>query len=147
MKMLTVEQFAKKFDMAILKQDTQEAAIREACKTVKEYNLADLYTTPCWSHIVASELKGTGVYAGVAVGFPYGTNTSKAKFIEIEETLRMGCAAMDMVINIGALKDKNYDLVKYEIKELVNMCGKDALSKVIYEVCFLTDEEIAILTL
>ena len=59
----------------------------------------------------------------------------------------MGCAAMDMVINIGALKDKNYDLVKYEIKELVNMCGKDALSKVIYELCFLIDEEIAILTL
>lgn len=144
--MLTVEQYAKKFDMALLKQNTQEAAIREACKTARDYNLAAFYTTPCWSHIVAEELKGTDVRAGVAVGFPYGTNTSKAKFIEIEETLKMGCNAMDMVVNIGALKDKNYDLVKYEVKELVNMCGKDALSKVIYEVCFLSDEEIAALT-
>ena len=58
----------------------------------------------------------------------------------------MGCSAMDMVVNIGALKDKNYDLVKYEVKELVNLCGKDALSKVIYEVCFLSDEEISALT-
>jgi deoxyribose-phosphate aldolase len=144
--MLTAEQFAKVFDMAVLKQDTQEAAIREACKTAREYNLAALYTTPCWSHIVASELKGTDVRAGAGIGFPYGTNTSKAKFIEMEETLKLGCTALDMVINIGALKDKNYDLVKNEIKQLVNVCGKDALAKIIYEVCFLTDEEIAVLT-
>jgi len=144
--MLTVEQFAKVFDMAILKQNTQEAAIREGCRVAKEYNLAAFYSTPCWSHIVASELKGTTVRAGVGIGFPYGTNLSKAKFVEIEETLKLGCNSIDMVVNIGALKDKNYDLVRNEIKELVNMCGDNALTKVIFEVCFLTDEEIAILT-
>jgi deoxyribose-phosphate aldolase len=144
--MLTVEQYAKKFDMAVLAQNTQEAAIREACATARRYNLAALYTTPCWSAIVAAELQGTDVRAGVGIGFPYGTNTSKTKFFEIEETLGMGCTSIDMVINIGALKDKNYTLVKEEIKGLVNRCDRKALAKVIYEVCFLTEEEIAALT-
>ena len=144
--MLTAEQFAKLFDMAVLAQNTQEAAIREACETARDYKLAALYTTPCWSHIVTSELKGTDVLAGGAVGFPYGTLTSKAKAFEIEELLNMGCGAIDMVVNIGALKDKNYKLVEGEIREQVRLCGKDALSKVIFEVCFLTDEEIATLT-
>jgi len=142
----TVEQYAKVFDMAVLKQDTQEDAIREACATARDYNLAAMYTTPCWSRIVADALKGSDVRAGVAVGFPYGTNTSRAKFAEIEETLGLGCSAMDMVVNIGALKDKNYQLVKDEISTLVNLCGDQALSKVIYEVCFLTDDEITALT-
>ena len=144
--MLTAEQFAKLFDMAVLAQNTQEAAIREACETARDYKLSALYTTPCWSHIVTSELKGTDVLAGGAVGFPYGTLTSKAKAFEIEELLNMGCGAIDMVVNIGALKDKNYKLVENEIREQVRLCGKNALSKVIFEVCFLTDEEIATLT-
>lgn len=144
--MLTVEKFAKVFDMAVLKQDTQEIAIREACALARHYDLAALYTTPCWSHVVASELKGSDVRAGVAVGFPYGTNTSRAKFVEIEETLGLGCSAMDMVVNIGALKDRNYGLVRKEISTLVDLCGADTLSKVIYEVCFLTDPEITALT-
>lgn len=144
--MLTVEQYAKKFDMAILKQNTQEAAIREGCKTARDYNLAAFYTTPCWSHIVVDELKNSDVRPGIGIGFPYGTNTSKSKIFEIEEALKLGCTAIDMVVNIGALKDKDYNLVNYEVKELVNMCGSQALSKVIYEVGFLSDEEIAALT-
>lgn len=144
--MLTVEEFAKVFDMAVLKQDTQEAAIRSACAQARDYRLAALYTTPCWSHVVAEELAGTDVRAGAAIGFPYGTNTTKAKMSEVEETLAMGCTAMDMVVNIGALKDGNLDLVRTEVRSLVDLCRGKAISKVIYEVCFLTDDEIRTLT-
>lgn len=144
--MLTVEQFAKCFDMAVLAPDTQRAAIIEACDTAKEYNLAAFYTNNCWSELVANELKGSDVRAGGAIGFPYGAVLSKVKYLEMEELLKYGCTALDMVINIGALKDKNYKLVEGEIKEQVRSCGKVALSKVIIEVGFLTDDEIAAVT-
>lgn len=144
--MLTAEQYAKVFDYAILKQNTQEAEIRSGCEIAKKYKFAAMYTTPCWAHITAKELRGTGVHAGVGISFPYGTSYTKAKFLEIEESLKLGCTAIDLVTNIGALKDKNYALVKSEVKQLVAMCGTQALTKVIYEVCFLTDEEIGILT-
>ena len=144
--MLTVGQFAKVFDMAVLAQDTQEAAIRLACEKARRYQLAALYTTPCWSHVVADELAGSGVRVGVGIGFPYGTPTSRIKLAEAEEALALGCTALDMVINIGALKDGNLGLVRGEVRSLVQLCGDDALAKVIYEVCFLTDDEIRTLT-
>ena len=68
---LTVEQFAKVFDMAVLAPNTQEAAIRNACRQAKAYNIAAMYTTPCWTKVVAEELAGTDVHVGVGIGFPY----------------------------------------------------------------------------
>ncbi len=144
--MLTVDQYAKVFDYAILKQNTQETDIRKGCENARKYKFAAMYTTPCWAHVTTEELRGTGVHAGTGISFPYGTSYSKAKFLEIEESLKLGCTAIDLVTNIGALKDKNYALVRNEISELVRLCGTQALCKVIYEVCFLTDEEIAALT-
>lgn len=144
--MLSVEQFAKVFDMAVLAQNTQEAAIREACEKARTHKLAALYTTPCWSHVVTQELAGTGVRAGVGIGFPYGTTTTRVKLTEAEEMLSLGCTALDMVVNIGALKDGNVELVRDEVRSLVRLCGEDALAKVIYEVCFLTDDEIRTLS-
>jgi deoxyribose-phosphate aldolase len=143
---LTVPQFAKIFDLAVLAPDTRLATVRAACATARDYDLAALYTNPCWSGVVAGELAGTGVRAGVAVGFPYGATTTRAKLTEVEETLALGCTAMDMVVNIGALKDGDLALVRGEVRSLVGLCRGTALSKVIFEVGFLTDDEIRVLT-
>lgn len=144
--MLTAEQFAKVFDMAVLKQDTGEAAIREAARTAKKYRLAAMYTTPCWTAVVAEELAGSGVEVGVALAFPYGTHTFAVKKFEMEDALKNGGTALDMVINIGALKDGDFRTVRREIEGLTTFCRGRALSKVILEVGLLTNEEIAAAT-
>lgn len=141
--MLTVEQFAKVFDMALLKQDTRESAIREAARTARKYGMAALYTTPCWTGAVAEELAGSDVRVGAALAFPYGTLTSAVKMAEIDDALANGANALDMVVNIGALKDGNHRLVRGEIQDFADKCRGRALSKVILEVGLLSDEEIA----
>lgn len=144
---LTVEQFAKVFDMAVLAPNTQEAAIRNACRQAKAYNIAAMYTTPCWTKVVAEELAGTDVHVGVGIGFPYGTPTTEIKMAEIDDAITNGATSLDMVINIGALKDGNLELTRKEIQGLVDKArAAGCLSKVIIEVGFLTDEEIATVT-
>ena len=144
--MLSVAQFAKVFDMAVLKQDTQAAAIRAACAAARSHGVAAMYTTPTWTTLVAQELDGSDVRTGVAIGFPYGTSTTRTKIAEMDEALELGGTALDMVVNIGALKDRDLALVRREVRALVERCPDGVLSKVIYEVCFLSDDEIRVLT-
>ena len=144
---LTVERFAKCFDMAVLAQNTQEEAIRQACRDARAHNLAAMYTTPCWTKVVAEELAGSDVRVGVGISFPYGTLTTKMKMAEIDDAIANGANSIDMVINIGALKDGRFDLVREEIQGLVDKAkAAGALSKVIIEAALLTDEEIAAVT-
>lgn len=141
--MLTVEQYAKKFDMAVLAQDTVESAIRTGAEGAREHDLAAYYTTPTWTPVVAEVLQGSDVHVGVALTFPYGTLTTRVKRAEIEDALEIGGTALDMVINIGALKSGDLDLVDREIAMVADRCREaGALSKVILEVGLLTDEEI-----
>jgi deoxyribose-phosphate aldolase len=144
--MYTVEEFAKRFDLAYLSPNFQEKDIIEACDIAKKYKVANVNVNSCWAELVKRELEGSGVGPSAVIGFPYGTAISKAKYIELEEMVKIGCKACDMVINVGALKDKNYGLVESEIKEFVRICGKECATKLIFEVGFLTDEEIATLT-
>jgi deoxyribose-phosphate aldolase len=144
--MFTVEEFAKHFDLAYLSQNFQEKDIIEACNIAKKYKVANVNVNSCWAGLVKRELEGSGVGPSAVIGFPYGTAISKAKYVELEEMVQLGCKACDMVINIGALKDKNYGLVEAEIKEFVRICGKECATKLIFEVGFLTDDEIATLT-
>lgn len=144
---LTVERFAKVFDMAILAPDTREEAIRTGCRQAREYNIAAFYTTPCWTKVVAEELEGSDVLVGVGIGFPYGTPTTAIKMAEIDDAIANGATTLDMMINIGALKDGNMDLMRAEIGGLAKKAKeKGLLCKVILEVALLTDEEIAIAT-
>ena len=146
MNMYTVEEFAKHFDLAYLSPNFQEKDIIDACNIAKKYKVANVNVNSCWAGLVKKELEGSGVGPSAVIGFPYGTAVSKAKYAELEEMVKLGCKACDMVINVGAFKDKNYALVEAEIKEFVRICGKDCDTKLIFEVGFLTDEEIATLT-
>lgn len=132
----------KLFDHSVLPKNTTEKDIREGCKLAVKYNCAAFYSsTHFWTPIVKDELAGSNVLVATAIDFPFGASPSKVKAFETECAVKAGCKAIDTVINVGALKDKRYDVIKEELSDFKKAAG-DAITKVILEVCFLTDEEI-----
>lgn len=143
---LTVPQYAKHFDMALHLQSSTEDDIRKHAQTARDAGVAACYTNSFWTPVVADVLKGSDVRVGTAISFPYGCTSTAMKFAEIEEGLELGATAVDMVVNIGAVHDGNYLLVEKELVGLVDRCKDKAITKLIFEVGFLTDEQIADLT-
>ncbi|MGB7594390.1 MAG: deoxyribose-phosphate aldolase [Erysipelotrichaceae bacterium] len=134
----------KLFDHSVLPKQTTEKEIREGCREAIKYNCAAFYTAnPYYTPIVVEELKGTDILVGCGIGFPFGSQPSAVKAFETRYAVEHGCQAVDTTINIGAVKDKSWDVVRQDLKEFKEAAGK-AITKVILEVCYLTDEEIAI---
>lgn len=139
---MTKWEAGKLFDYAILPKETTEKEIREGCRKAIEYNCkAFCFSSSYWTPIVAEELKGTDLLVGAAIGFPFGQQTSAVKAFETEEAVRMGATVLDNCMNVGALKDKRYDEIRREFKEYKEAAGP-AMTKMIIEVCYLTDDEI-----
>lgn len=132
--------FSKYFDHTILKADATEKEILNLCDEAKKYNFASVCINPCYIKTCVEKLKGTDIDICTVVGFPLGSMTTEAKLFETEQALKDGATEIDMVINIGKLKDKNYDYIKNEISSLKKVCG-DKVLKVIIETCLLTDNE------
>jgi deoxyribose-phosphate aldolase len=133
----------KCFDHSVLPKNTTEDDIRKGCKEAVKYNCAAFYSaTPFWTPVVVEELKGSDVLPATGIDFPFGASPGAIKAFETEYAVKAGCRAVDAVLNIGALKDGKHDAVKQELKDFKSAAG-DALTKVILEVAFLTDEEIA----
>lgn len=133
----------KCFDHSVLPKNTTEKDIREGCKLAGELNCAAFYAASTfWMPIIAEELAGSDVLPACGIDFPWGANNAYLKGIETEDAIKKGAKAVDIVINVGALRDKKYDVVLDELKTFKKAAG-DALTKCILEVCFLTDEEIA----
>lgn len=132
----------KCFDHSVLPKDTTEADIRRGCQEAKAYNCAAFYSaSPYWTPVVKEELEGTDIHIATGLDFPFGASTVKMKGLETEEAVRLGCTALDMVMNIGALKDKNYGEVKAGLDAFVK-AAEGNLTKCIMDVNFLTDDEI-----
>ena len=132
----------KCFDHSVLPKDTTEADIRKGCQEAKAYNCAAFYSaSPYWTPVVKEELEGTDIHIATGLDFPFGASTVKMKGLETEEAVRLGCTALDMVMNIGALKDKNYKEVKAGLDAFVK-AAEGNLTKCIMDVNFLTDDEI-----
>ena len=132
----------KCFDHSVLPKDTTEADIRRGCQEAKAYNCAAFYSaSPYWTPVVQEELEGTDIHIATGLDFPFGASTVKMKGLETEEAVRLGCTALDMVMNIGALKDKNYKEVKAGLDAFVK-AAEGNLTKCIMDVNFLTDDEI-----
>lgn len=144
MKTLTKQKLARMLDYSILPKDTQEQELREACAKAREYRFAAFYTSsPYWSPIIKEELAGfDDIEIGTGIAFPFGSTTATVKALEVQEAVKRGCTTVDMVMNIGALKDKRYDVVRDELRLFVDAAGS-AVTKCILEVCYLTDAEIA----
>ncbi len=145
--MMTVEEYAKHFDYAYLATNAQEADIIAACKDAAEHHVNSVNVNSTWIEVCKRELAGSDVGPSAVIGFPYGACTTKTKLTELQEMVDAGCVACDMVVNIGALKDGNYKLVSNEIQKFVDICKPaNCDTKLIFEVGFLTDQEIIDLT-
>ncbi len=136
------EDIAHCIDHTILKPDTTENDIIRICNEAREYKFASVCASPSYVPLVAKELQNSGVDVCTVVGFPSGAHMPEIKAMEARRAIRDGATEIDMVINIGALKSKNYDLVYRDIRRVVEACEDgSALSKVIIEASLLTDEE------
>lgn len=131
---------AKLFDHTILKADAGLEAVKKICEEAKEYDFMSVCVNSYYTAYVAQQLKGTDVKVCTVVGFPLGQMSTRAKAAETAIAVEDGAQEIDMVINVGALKDKLYDVVLSDIREVKKACG-NALLKVIIETCLLTDEE------
>ena len=127
-------------DHTVLKPETQEEAVIKLCKEALEFNFASVCVNPTFVELCAGLLKGSEVKVCTVIGFPLGANTKEVKGFEALDAVNKGAEEIDMVINIGALKDKKYEYVYEEIK-YIKECCKGRLLKVIIETCLLTDEE------
>ena len=132
---------AKYIDHTILKPEATAEDVKKLCREAREYNFASVCVNACYAKLVSTELVGTDVKTCVVVGFPLGAMTKEAKAFETTQAIENGATEIDMVINVGALKEKNYVLLKEDIEAVVNAATGKAIVKVIIETCLLTDEE------
>ncbi|HEL1581384.1 deoxyribose-phosphate aldolase [Streptococcus suis] len=130
----------KYIDHTILKPETTREQVEKILAEAKEYDFASVCVNPTWVALAAESLKDSDVKVCTVIGFPLGANTPAVKAFETKDAISNGADEIDMVINIGALKTGNYDLVLEDIKAVVAASG-DKLVKVIIEACLLTDDE------
>ncbi|AGK70809.1 deoxyribose-phosphate aldolase [Streptococcus cristatus] len=130
----------KYIDHTLLKPDASQEQIATLIEEAKKYDFASVCVNPTWVIFAAQALKGTDVKVCTVIGFPLGANTPELKAFETSDAIQNGANEVDMVINIGALKSRNFDLVERDIRAVVE-AAKGTLVKVIIETCLLTDDE------
>lgn len=133
--------YNKMIDHTVLKADTPLKTVKRICDEAMEYGFASVCINPCHVAYCADYLKDSDVNVCTVIGFPLGANTSAVKAFETKDAIANGADEIDMVMNIGALKDKNYDLVRDDVKAVVE-AANGTLVKVILETCLLTEDEI-----
>ncbi len=131
----------KAIDHTVLKPEATRDMIKQLCNEAIEYKFAAVCVNPYHVNFCKEILNGSGVKVATVIGFPLGANTKELKAFETVEAIKNGADEIDMVINIGALKDKDYAMVKEDIQGVVEASKGKAIVKVIIETCLLTDEE------
>ncbi|AYE33388.1 deoxyribose-phosphate aldolase [Clostridium septicum] len=135
------QDLARMIDHTLLKAEATEAQVEELCKEALEYKFASVCINPGMVKKAAEMLAGSEVKVCTVIGFPLGATTTAVKAFETEDAIKNGATEVDMVINIGKLKERDLEYVKNDIKAVVDAAKGKALSKVIIETCLLTDEE------
>lgn len=130
----------KNIDHTLLKADATKAEIDKILDEAKEYDFMSVCINPTWVNYAAGALAETDVKVCTVIGFPLGAATSAVKAFETGDAIDNGADEIDMVINIGAAKDGDWDAVEADIKAVVD-AADGTLVKVIIETCLLTDEE------
>lgn len=131
---------ASYIDHTLLKPTATKVDILQLCNEAKQYHFASVCVNPCWVKLCAETLKDSGVKICTVIGFPLGANTSEIKAQEAALAIKEGASEVDMVINIGALKEGNIDYVYQDILA-VRKASEGKTLKVIIETSYLTDEE------
>lgn len=131
---------SKLFDHTILKPDASKEAVEKICKEALQYDFASVCVNQYRTKMVADMLKGSDVKVCTVVGFPLGAVSTEVKVFETNAAINDGATEIDMVINVGAIKDGDYEYVENDIRKVKEACG-DITLKVIIETCLLTDEQ------
>ena len=140
--MITVEQLANMVDHTNLKAFADDAAFTKLCDEARKYNFKMVAINPAQTVRCKEKLKDSLVHVGAAIGFPLGQTTLECKIFETKDAIKKGADEIDYVINVAELKNKNYDYIKKEMEEIVKICKEAGkISKVIFEICYLTDDE------
>lgn len=139
MQNMTHSEILSKVDHTLLAQTATWEEIRTICDDAIKYHTASVCIPPAFVKR-AKEYTGSSMVVCTVIGFPNGYHTMSAKMFETKDALENGADEIDMVIHVGALKEKNYDYILKEISELKKICGSRIL-KVIIETCLLTEEE------
>ena len=144
----------KYIDHTLLKPEASEEQILKLCDEALEYDFYSVCVNSCYVPLAVEKLAGSDVKVAAVAGFPLGAMSTASKVFEAREAVEAGASEIDMVINVGALKEGRYEYVLHEIAALVDVChgyplaygdvatSGDALLKVIIETCLLTDDEI-----
>ncbi len=136
------DDLARFIDHTLLKPEASAADIDRLTAEARQFGFAAVCVNPAWVKRARQNLTGTDVRVASVVGFPLGANTPEIKAMEARRALRDGADEIDMVINIGALKSGDYDLVRTDVAKVADACHESgALCKVIIEAALLTDEE------
>ena len=135
------QELAKYIDHTLLKANATKEDVKKLCDEAKKYGFRTVFVHPYNIGYCKEFLQGTDILVGSVAGFPYGTNSKESKAFEAKDAVSKGAQEIDMVINIGALRDKKYDYVYEDVHGVVEACG-NVIVKVILETCYLTDEEI-----
>jgi deoxyribose-phosphate aldolase len=128
-------------DHTLLKPDADKAQIEQLCREAAQFCFASVCVNPNWVPLCRELLRGSGVKVCCVIGFPFGAHMPDVKAYEARRAAEQGAEEVDMVINIGALKSKDYALVEQDIRGVVQSVGKNTVVKVILETSMLTREE------
>jgi deoxyribose-phosphate aldolase len=132
---------ASLIDHTLLKPDATRADIETLCREAAQFCFASVCVNPNWVPLCRELLRGSGVKVCTVIGFPSGAHAPDVKAYEARRAVEQGAEEIDMVINIGALKSKDYALVEQDIRGVVQSGGRDTVVKVILETALLTREE------
>lgn len=127
-------------DHTLLKAESSQDQIKQLCQEAKDHDFFSVCVQPTWISLCKEELAGSGVKIATVIGFPLGANTTETKVFEAKDAIEKGADEIDMVINIGALKSGQDQLVEDEIRAIKEAIG-DHILKVIIETCLLTEDE------
>lgn len=146
---MTKAQIAAMIDHTALQAFADEAEISKLCKEAKTYGFASVCINPSYIPFAVKKLEGSNVKVCTVIGFPLGADTTEAKAFSAEDAVLKGADELDMVINVGEAKNKNFDYVEKDIKAVVDAARKAGsevkkkiIVKVILETCYLTDHEV-----
>ncbi|WP_212391264.1 deoxyribose-phosphate aldolase [Sporosarcina beigongshangi] len=133
--------FATYIDHTLLKADAKKDEIMVLCQEARQYSFASVCVNPAWVKTAATALEGSPVKVCTVIGFPLGASTSAVKAFETTDAIENGAGEIDMVINVGALRGGDDELVKQDIEAVVQAAKGKAIVKVIIETALLTEQE------
>lgn len=138
----TIDELARMIDHTNLHTDASSKDMEKLCQEAKNYHFKMVAINQVQSHLCAQLLKGTDIHIGAAISFPLGQTTIASKVFDTKNAIEEGATEIDYVINQTEVKNNNYDYIKEEMRQIVEVCHQHhILCKVIFENCYLNDEE------